>query len=82
MSAFSTTSKNSFPSAPMVWIETAMIAAIGPIERIAVSSPAMTISGKARRISMMRRTTQRTGPAPTRLRRGEKAQAERQSRRR
>jgi hypothetical protein len=55
MSEFSTTSKNSFPSAPIVWTVMAMMAAMGPIDRIAVKRPAMTISGKARMISIVRR---------------------------
>lgn len=67
MSAFSTTSKNSFPSEPMVCTVMAMMAAMGPIDRIAVSSPAITISGKARMTSMMRRVAQRRMPLPTRF---------------
>ena len=46
MSAFSTTSKNSFPSAPIVWMLTAMMAGMGPSEKMARKKPAMTISGK------------------------------------
>ena len=39
---------------------TAMIAAIGPIDRIAANRPAMTISGKARSSSMTRLTGMRS----------------------
>lgn len=59
-SAFSTTSKNILPSAPTVWIDTAMIAGTAPIVRTARKNPAITISGKARRISMKRRTKKRS----------------------
>ncbi len=60
MSTFSTASKNSLPSAPTVWIETAMTAGSGPIDRIARKKPASTTSGKARSTSMKRRTEPRT----------------------
>ena len=76
MSAFSTTSKNILPSAPTVWMLTARIAGIGPSEKIARKKPAITISGKARRISSTRRVTKRSQRLAVMIARREEAQQE------
>ncbi len=75
MSAFSTTSKYILPKAPIVWTETAMMAAIGPSENIARKKPAMTISGNARSSSMNRRTPNRSQRLAVRFRAARKHRA-------
>jgi hypothetical protein len=57
MSTFSLTSANSLPSAPTVCSAMAMAAGTGPPPRMKISTSAMTMSGKARITSSMRRNS-------------------------
>lgn len=54
-SAFSLTSENSLPNAPVVWNAMAIIAATGPPPSTKMSTSAITTSGTARMMSMARR---------------------------
>ena len=55
MSMFSTTSANSLPSAPMVWMASASTPGIGPRPNATTNSSANTISGTVRQNSRKRR---------------------------
>ena len=59
MSIFSTTSANSLPSAPRVWMATASTPAIGPSPKAMTNSRAKTSTGMVRQNSQKRRTAMR-----------------------
>ena len=60
MSMFSTTSANSLPSAPMVWMAMASTPAIGPSPKAITNISAKTSSGTVRQNSQKRRTSMRS----------------------
>ena len=60
MSMFSTTSANSLPSAPTVWMATASTPAIGPSPKAITNIRANTSSGTVRQSSQKRRTSMRS----------------------
>ncbi len=57
---FSTTSANSLPSAPSVWMTTASTPAMGPRPKAITNRSAKTSSGTVRHSSQKRRATRRT----------------------
>ena len=60
MSAFSTTSENSLPSAPVVWIAIASTPAIGPRPKAMTKISAKTMPGTVRANSSRRSTMKRS----------------------
>ena len=60
MSMFSTTSANSLPSAPSVWMTTASTPAIGPRPKAITNIRAKTSCGTVRQSSQKRRTAKRS----------------------
>ena len=60
MSAFSTISENSFPSAPVEWIAIASTPAIGPRPKAMTKISANTMPGTVRANSSRRRMTKRS----------------------
>ena len=76
MSAFSFTSENSLPSAPVEWMPMARMPASGPMPNGQTRMNASTTCGIERITSSSRRVSHRTGPLRTQVARGRKRQHE------